>query len=471
MSGFHSTVSRRDFMKSLGLAGAGIGALSVAAPIFNDMDEVIGAPAGDLKRPWYVREKDTPAVDIDWSLMKRYDKRIFSTGDFQKINDETKELVLKLEGTTDIDEAHSKWAQANTPGMTLRDQALWNGTQISRSYEPKYTFLGPQKSKTPAILGVPKWDATPEENTRILRVAGRLFGAFTVGVAELNEQNIKIIWANNGKQDIVFEDVDEPYTTPEKYVVPRKCKYIFVADTRHGEHATKTAPGAIINSAQQIAYFTAAHMDARFQEFLRTLGYSCLGTSPAGSASWPVMTGVGELGRGADVITPEHGAMHRKFNFFFTDMPLAPTKPIDAGMNRFCYTCKKCGIQCPTSSIPVDTEPTWEGHGPWNNSGVKAWFLNYPTCGGKFDYKSTWGPGYCGMCMANCVFSKFDDANVHEIVKAVASTTSVFNAFFNNMDDTFQYGQNWRAHEKGDTYIEDWWNTMGPEFGYLTRTG
>ncbi len=43
MSKFHSTVSRRSFMKGLGLAGAGLGAASAAAPVFQDLDALAGS--------------------------------------------------------------------------------------------------------------------------------------------------------------------------------------------------------------------------------------------------------------------------------------------------------------------------------------------------------------------------------------------------------------------------------------------
>lgn len=40
MHSFHSTVSRRDFMKTLGLAGAGVGAAAATFPVFHDLDEL-----------------------------------------------------------------------------------------------------------------------------------------------------------------------------------------------------------------------------------------------------------------------------------------------------------------------------------------------------------------------------------------------------------------------------------------------
>jgi len=43
MSKFHSTITRRDFMKGLGLAGAGLGAAAATAPVFRDLDEIVSS--------------------------------------------------------------------------------------------------------------------------------------------------------------------------------------------------------------------------------------------------------------------------------------------------------------------------------------------------------------------------------------------------------------------------------------------
>ena len=74
---FHSVVSRRDFMKSLGLAGAGIGAAAATAPVFHDLDEVMSSSYANASRPWWVKNREfmDPTAEVDWSIMKRYDRR------------------------------------------------------------------------------------------------------------------------------------------------------------------------------------------------------------------------------------------------------------------------------------------------------------------------------------------------------------------------------------------------------------
>ncbi|MEN8614021.1 twin-arginine translocation signal domain-containing protein, partial [Dehalogenimonas sp. THU2] len=57
MSQFHSTMSRRDFMKGLGLAGAGIGAAAAIAPSFSDLDE-LAASGPSARHPWWVKENE-----------------------------------------------------------------------------------------------------------------------------------------------------------------------------------------------------------------------------------------------------------------------------------------------------------------------------------------------------------------------------------------------------------------------------
>jgi len=72
---YHSTLSKRDFMKALGLAHGSLLAAATARPLFHDLDEVVASPMAERKLPWWVKEADKPTVEIDWSTMKRFDAR------------------------------------------------------------------------------------------------------------------------------------------------------------------------------------------------------------------------------------------------------------------------------------------------------------------------------------------------------------------------------------------------------------
>ena len=73
LSQYHSTVSRRDFLKMLGLGGVGMAAIAINPPRLHDLDEVMASPLAVLKRPAYVKEVEKPTVEIDWNMMNRFD--------------------------------------------------------------------------------------------------------------------------------------------------------------------------------------------------------------------------------------------------------------------------------------------------------------------------------------------------------------------------------------------------------------
>jgi reductive dehalogenase len=155
---------------------------------------------------------------------------------------------------------------------------------------------------------------------------------------------------------------------------------------------------------------------------------------------------------------PEYGTAGRIYNVA-TDLPLAPTHPIDAGMYRFCHTCHKCADACPAGVISQESESTFEpdqveGKDPiFHRLGPKALWNNFSGCR-IFIQES----GGCNRCWGECTFAMNSGAMAHEMARATVSTTSLFNGFLWRMGEIFGYKT---ENEKA----EEWWNLNLPIYG------
>lgn len=461
MRQFHGTMSRRDFMKNLGLAGAGIGA-AASFPAFHDIDELTVLSANNPKRPWWIRERDqdNPTTEVDWNIYKPYDQRNFRAGEYTSTWNGTLEKIGEIYGTTDKNKLNARWINDNVPGSTLKDLALSNA--VAAAPRASNTFLGPSVS-TPTQMGVANWTGSPEENFKMIQVASRYLGAWKVSALEITDKSRRMFYANDGDRDLVFDDVDTPSQTNTSYIIPNKFRWALNIMHRQPESSARTAPGHLMGSSLIYHNYTSANVSHRIQAFIKGLGYSALDV-PSASCGLSIMSGLGENGRAGFAITPENGPMMRISSTFITDLPLSPTFPIDAGLNRFCYDCRKCADHCPTQSIMSQREPGWDITGPWNSEGIRTWAFNNPKCD---PIRKAYAPGYCSICQSVCVFTKFDEAIIHDVVKFTASTTGIFNGFFRNMDDMFGYAKNsgyLQAHTEDD-YPQQWWDTIGPEYG------
>lgn len=455
-------------MKVLGLGGAAAGAATLATPVFHDLDEVMASPIAERKLPFWVKEVDKPTVEIDWKRMQRFDgtNTMFNPPAFGKAIGKEEEEKLRKYGGLFGEGAYGTRVKENKPGYRLKDLALNMGGRFFMHpdrYAKWKPFLGPQQSPTPQQLGVPKYEGKPEENSRMIHAAMKLFGAATVGFVELNENTRKLFYSVDAfdKKQVVFEDVDEPQETDTKRVIPNKTKSAVVFSVRMAPSNMARAPYPISQAGVGMGYSEGALIANRLQEFLRTLGYHCMAESNilgslANSGGFGVMAGLGELSRLNRVITPEYGPIVRIFKVA-TDLPLAPTKPIDAGMWEFCRVCKKCADACPTKTLSMG-DPTWEIKGSWNNAGVKAYYEDAPKC------LTYWrqSAGSCIICFAVCPFTKQDKTFMHAFVQDVIATTSAFNSTLRQMDDVFGYGK------LKDP--ESWWDLDLPPFGYDTTT-
>ncbi len=481
-----STVGKNTRQKAMGLDQFGEDGVT-----FSDIDEVTSSSKGIWKRPWWVREVDKPTVDIDWDATERFDATKIQQVSWKKYigEDKAKELTKRRE------EKLRQWIIEGKAGYTLRDRALdiagaqagsvsttFKGSWYKEdkdgkeredgkvfAYEPARSQLtDPARPKpmSPEELGVPRWEGTPEENARMIRSALRHFGAHQVGFVELTENNKKLFYetdAMDGKR-IEFENVEKAYETDEKRVIPEKARWAIVFSVQMSEELIKRKsglmPSALSAAATGAAYRQARNVIDQTQCFLHVLGYqglmgtwyNGLGIAPA----FGILAGLGELGRINRMISPEHGPLQRVFKLV-TDLPLTPTKPIDAGIMNFCRTCKVCADECPADCLSKKTDPYWEPAGPWNNPGHKTWYEDSPSC-------RTWwavSTAGCSTCFAVCAFSKKNISVIHDIVKIAIAKNKIMpdkvNAFFTKMDGVFGY--------QDQRNINDWWDMELPPRG------
>jgi reductive dehalogenase len=137
------------------------------------------------------------------------------------------------------------------------------------------------------------------------------------------------------------------------------------------------------------------------------------------------------------MISPIFGNTFRTVLPIITNLPLAPTKPINAGILEFCRTCKKCARECPAGALSMADEPFWGGHDViYQRPGVKGYYSDIKKC-----FKVMFGESPdCGVCQSVCPFSKFNEASIHQVVKATIGTTPALNQIIAKMDDVFGYG-------------------------------
>ncbi|AGG06960.1 MULTISPECIES: reductive dehalogenase [Dehalococcoides] len=506
MSKFHSVVNRREFMKGLGLTGASLSAIGATSPLFHDLDEVMSSDTARTKQPWWVKEVDKPTVEIDFKLTERYDQisRLIYYNQ-PKYVDPAEIADLTKQGQDNF----KKHMAAGDPGQDIKGLALCEGGVFGWSSShgdfPEY-FLGDPFAKTPEEWGISKWQGTPEENSRIITAAAKLFGACITGFAQIQNEDFKKYFFIRGRdfegpviddpsdarlgksrpgnmlvssgggfslvpaqysfgtsaspiRELVFEDVDKPYSTDSKKVIPNSFKSVIVMAVPQDPYLTRLGPSAVPGdgritgfAATGQSYGFLSIVQRRFQKFMKTLGYSCLGGGTGGLApvtSWGVWSGLGEMNRMNPMLIPEWGTMIRSTIIFVSDIPIVPTKPIDAGMFRFCHTCRKCAEACPYQAISLENEPTWEAHNAANCSGAKKFFLKAENC---MKHRLVMGKDWlgCDNCMSSCPFGEGSTSFIHAFVKSTLATTPVFDSFFYNMSKSFGYGH--------FADPEEWWH-------------
>ena len=508
MSKFHSTVSRREFMKGLGLAGAGLGGAAAVAPVFHDLDELMSSADVQQKRAWWIKEVDEPTVDIDWNLMARH-HGFHSTQSgiilARYTGGGAEYAAIKAKSKA----ANTAGLKANTPGLNLRDQALsaaGRGVRISGRND-SIDGVNRDSVKTPEELGVPRWEGTPEENFKILRAAMVFYGASNIGTGELTEHQKKLVglYGDNINESYLPPKWPPPTTVTAPVNFASQPTFSFDAATRtttipdsipiytcsytipQSNEMWRTSPESFIMAAANSArYRLRENVRACTQAFIKALGYTSLHDEPyraVPSIAGATLSGLTENSRHTIMgISPEHGSTVGLYELM-TTLPLPHTKPIDAGIWRFCQSCGVCAEHCPSDSIVKkgDAEPSYTpppsaitpklppfpglgfdpmgaGEAEYFKLGRKTYWTDMVSCRLYNDSIAN----RCTLCFGVCTFNAENRAMVHEIIRSTTATTSLFNGFFASMHAAFGLGLK-ELDEK-----EQWWDMELPAYGYST---
>ena len=190
----------------------------------------------------------------------------------------------------------------------------------------------------------------------------------------------------------------------------------------------------ISGSQSFLSYTGSAFIACMLADYIRRLGYSARAHH---ARNYKVvvppillLAGLGEICRiGGIVLHPFMGPRF-KAAVVTTDLPLAPDKPIDFGLQNFCTACKKCARACPSGSIPEGPKSMYNGYQIWRN--------DTESCT-RFRVTNTQGSS-CGRCIKVCPWNK-PDTWYHSAATALAAHPDLARRGLIWLDDALGYGK------------------------------
>jgi reductive dehalogenase len=475
-----NSLSRRDFIKGVAVLMGAAGVSSVAS---SPVAALSSSPAKDTTRPsrtdengltmrkrkykypWWVKAVDRITTEINPKIAEKppllnytnYFNAVMSEEEVGKLNAAAKAYV-------------KEGIEKKIPGRTLPDLALHYAAHGFITLGSTGSFDSPRSITTqanseiqsynihpPKDFGLPAWQATPEEASKIVEAAGIQLGASMVGFTKINPLWLyQYVDINPKAADVKISPATREFVIPERF----KYVIIFIAQgPRDLLVRNQSELGAAGDRAAYSRVFSAA---SNLIRFVKGLGY---GTVQMNTISpvipYAIAAGLGELGRMNRMINPVFGGNVR-IEGILTDLPLAPDKPIDFGLQEFCKKCKKCATHCPSGALSIADEPYWIPANSFQAPGKKVYFENNEAC-------ATWiskRGNYCSSCLAVCPWSKQDKTALHEIAKILSSNVPQASNLFLNLDDAFGYGLKLDSREQAD-----WWDLDIPELGIDSYQG
>ncbi len=327
-------------------------------------------------------------------------------------------------------EKEAKDAERRAKGGTVgRMGAIDNG------YRPNVAMIGACFDMPPIFgplaealppEGTPPEKLDPEKATAIVKGLARRIGADLVGVCRVNPA-----WAYSHRGEIFYGNWDEWGRE-----IPEPLPYAVVIATEMDHENVGAGPHTPALFESAFNYGKGAFITTILSRWFSGMGYRAVAQHSRhydlNMVPLAIDAGLGELGRFGYLISDSFGPRVRLFAVT-TDMPLAPDKPVDLGVEGFCRGCLKCADSCPSRSIPAGEKIV--------ANGIKKWKLNEETC---FDYWAKTGTD-CSICMGVCPYSR-PNRSLHRLARRVIRRSRLAQKIF-PLIDNFIYGQRWKPRK------------------------
>jgi reductive dehalogenase len=155
-----------------------------------------------------------------------------------------------------------------------------------------------------------------------------------------------------------------------------------------------------VSGAQSMrAYMRSAQIAGIMAEHIRSLGWSARSQTNVDSDVLHIplilQAGLGELSRIGELVLNPFVGPRFKSVVLTTDMPIAPDRPIDFGLQDFCGKCTKCARECPCAAISFGDKVMFNGYEMWKPDVEKCT---------KYRLGNVRGSA-CGRCMKTCPFN------------------------------------------------------------------
>jgi len=336
-----------------------------------------------------------------------------------------------------------RFGKEDRPGYTMRDWAFamgcwymerWWGFGNMVGDEGLYKWYSDTKETAIRDRMTPgeKWEFRDQkEAARHIKKSAKFMGASEAGVCKVDPR-----W--------IYSHSFQPHTHEHRPIddLTKEFEYAIVMVHEMNYDLIRPSPGWDAFASTGTGYSMMAFCASSLAHYIRALGYKAIpcGNDTALSPPMAVDAGLGEIGRSGILINRKFGPRVR-ISKVFTDLPLAPDKPVEFGAAEFCFICGQCAKECPGQAISHG-DPTTEGPTISNFHGIYKWYIDPEKCL-RFWVKNGGG---CTNCIRSCPFNK-PDTRFHRMVKWHVKNLPQFDRFYLWMDKICGYGKRAKSQD------------------------